>query len=149
SGNLLVAQDLLVRKVSAQTGIISTVAGNGSEDYSGDGGPATSAGIGVIAVAVDAADNLFISDFIAGRIRRVDALTGIIDTVAGNGDTTWGDNGPATAAQFYYPYGIGLDTAGNMLVADNLNHRIRKVAAATGIITTVAGSGAWGYSGDG
>jgi sugar lactone lactonase YvrE len=149
SGNLLIAQDLLVRKVSAQTGIISTVAGNGDVAFSGDGGPATSAAIGVISVAVDAADDLFISDYLASRVRRVDARTGIINTVAGNGDTNWGDNGPAIAAQFYYPYGIALDAAGNLFIADTENQRIRKVTAATGVITTVAGSGRWGDSGDG
>jgi sugar lactone lactonase YvrE len=149
SGNLLISHIGLVRRVASDTGIISTVAGTGFLDFSGDGRPATEANIAVVAVSVDAADNLFVSDYINGRIRRVDAATRIVSTVAGNGDQGLGDKGPASAAILYYPYGIAIDADSNLYIADTFNSRIRKVAAATGIITTVAGSGAFGPSGDG
>jgi len=131
---------------------ISTVAGNGSEFYSGDGGPATSAELNCpIGVAVDAAGNLYIADCNNNRIRKVTAATGVITTVAGNGGTGGysGDGGAATSASLYYPTGVAVDTAGNLYIADGDNNRIRKVTAATGVITTIAGTGIQGYSGDG
>ncbi len=143
--------DNRIRKVSASTGIITTVAGNGSPDYSGDGGAATAAGLYYpYGVAVDAAGNLYIADTVDNRIRKVSASTGIITTVAGNGSPGYsGDGGAATAAELYYPYGVAVDAAGNLYIADTGNNRIRKVSASTGIITTVAGNGTAGYSGDG
>jgi hypothetical protein len=137
--------------VDAATGIITTVAGNGGIGYSGDGGAATNARMnGPFDVAFDGAGNLFIADFYNARIRRVAAATGIITTVAGNGSSGYnGDGGAATKAKLYGPFGVALDTAGNLFIADWFNYRVRRVDAGTGIITTVAGSGSIGSSGDG
>jgi uncharacterized protein (TIGR03437 family) len=137
-----------IRKV-ATNGIITTVAGNGSYGYSGDGGPATSAQLyNPLGVAVDAAGNLYIADSANSRIRKV-ATNGIITTGAGSGSIGYsGDAGPATSAQLRGPSGVAVDAAGNLYIADAGNSRIRKVAT-NGIITTVAGNGSPGYSGDG
>jgi hypothetical protein len=144
AGNLFIA-DRGIRKVAAATGIITTVAGTGSSGFSGDGGPATSASLAPYSVAVDAAGNLFIADTNNQRVRKVAAATGIITTVAGTGAFGFsGDGGPATSASLRNPEGVAVDAAGNLFIADSLNHRVRKVATATGIITTVAGSGTFG-----
>src|SRR5207245_494427 len=101
-------------------------------------------------VALDASGNLYIADQNNSRIRKVDAATGIITTVAGNGIPDFaGDGGAATSASLNYPTGVALDASGNLYIADETNHRIRKVAAATGIITTVAGNGDATFAGDG
>jgi len=100
-------------------------------------------------VSVDGAGNLYIADFGNNRIRKVTAATGIITTVAGTGTGGYsGDNGLATSAVLNSPYVVSLDGAGNLYIADRNNNLIRKVAAATGIITTVVGNGTGGYSGD-
>jgi sugar lactone lactonase YvrE len=140
-------QNQRIRKVTP-AGIISTVAGNGSAGFSGDGGPATAAQLGYPSgVAVDTAGDLFIADNGNQRIRKV-TPAGIISTVAGNGIYGFsGDGGPATAAQLNLPSGVAVDTAGNIFIADG-NNRIRKVTPA-GIISTVAGNGIYGFSGDG
>jgi sugar lactone lactonase YvrE len=152
-GNLYISDTNVIRKVTAATGIISTVAGNGTRGYCGDTGLATSAELGgPMGIALDPAGNLYISDFGCEMIRKVSAATGDISTVAGGGScgsNYCGDGGPATDAELYVPYGIALDTAGNIYIADSDNSVIRKVTAATGIITTVAGNGKQGYSGDG
>jgi sugar lactone lactonase YvrE len=149
-GNLYIADKAAprIRRINAN-GIINTVAGNGIEGDSGDGGPARSARLrNPQNVAVDAAGNLYISDSGNNRIRKVTA-DGIINTVAGDGSAGWGgDGGPATSAQLNNPLGISLDAAGNLYIADSFNNRIRKVTA-TGIISTVAGVGSIGFSGDG
>ena len=139
-----------IRKVDATTGIITTVAGNGTGGYGGDGGPATSAEISAAeGIAVDGAGNLYIVDTYNQRIRKVDAVTGIITTVAGNGTAGYsGDDGPATSAEIWNPRGVAVDSAGNLYIGDSGTSRVRKVDAATGIITTVAGKGT-GFSGDG
>ncbi len=150
-GNIYIADTAVtIREVVAATGIITTVAGNGSAGYSGDGGPATSAQLGTPnGVAVDGACNLYIGD-LNNVIRKVTAATGIITTVAGNGTRGYsGDGGPATSAQLSGPLGVAVDGAGNLYIADGNNARVRKVTAATGIITTIAGNGIFGYSGDG
>jgi sugar lactone lactonase YvrE len=150
-GNLLIADNFnsRIRRVVARTGIINTVAGNGNRQFSGDGGPAKNAGLRPDAVAIDAANNLLITDFTNSRIRRVDARTKIINTVAGNGNREFsGDGGPATRAGLD-PIGLAIDRAGNLFIADFQNGRIRRVDAATGIITTVAGNGIPEFSGDG
>ena len=150
AGNLFIADsyNARVRKVTAG-GVISTVAGAGTVGFSGDGGPATSAGISPWGIAVDGAGNLFISDSINNRVRRVTAATGLISTVAGTGIAGFGgDSGPAVSAMLNQPTGLALDAAGNLLIADTGNSRIRKVTAA-GIITTLAGSGTAGLGGDG
>ena len=146
-GNLYVASGNPVRKVSA-AGIITTVAGNGTLGYSGDGGPATRAQLNwAFGVALDASGNLYIADMYNHRVRKVSAV-GIITTVAGNGSFGYsGDGGPATSAQLNEPDGVAVDTSGNLYIADFENGRVRKVSAA-GLITTVAGGGS-SYPGDG
>jgi trimeric autotransporter adhesin len=149
AGNLYITDvsASVIRKV-APNGIITTVAGNGSQGYSGDTGPATGAMLnGPQGVAVDASGNLYITDTLNGVIREVTA-SGTISTIAGNGiDGYAGDGGPATSAEFGSPTGIVVDSAGSLYIADS-GARIRKVFT-SGIITTIAGSGVRGYSGDG
>jgi sugar lactone lactonase YvrE len=153
SGNLYIADlgNVRIRKVDAALGIITTVAGNGVFGFAGDGGAATSASLNSPAgVALDASGNLYIAEYANHRIRKVDAATGIITTVAGNGINTFaGDGGAATSASLSHPNGVALDASGNLYIADYGNSRIRKVAAATGIITTVTGNGVFGFAGDG
>jgi sugar lactone lactonase YvrE len=134
-----------------RVGVISTVAGTGSCGYSGDLGPATAAQLNVPAdVATDSVGNVFIADRFNHRIRKLTAATGIITTVAGTGTPGYSsDGGPATAAQLFYPSGIAIDSAGNIYIADEHNHRIRKLTAITGTIATVAGNGVQGFAGDG
>ncbi len=153
TGNLYIADQSTnrIRKVDAATGLITTVAGNGTKGYSGDGGAATSAQLNYpYGVAVDTAGNLYIVDEGNNRIRKVNATTGVITTMAGNGTAGFsGDGAAATLARLNNPTGIAVDAAGNLYIADSNNNRIRKVTAATGVITSVAGTGAQGYSGDG
>lgn len=133
-------------------GIISTVAGDESWIYRGDGQPATASPIFLpFGVAVDPAGNIFIADSSNNRIRRVDAASRLMSTVAGNGNAgDTGDGGPATMASLSLPTSVALDGAGNLYFADSNNHAIRMVTAATRMITTVAGVlGSQGYSGDG
>ena len=150
SCNLFIADmdNQCIRKVDV-TGLITTVAGNGTNSYSGDGGAATNATLNSPAgVAVDARGNLFIADTDNNRIRRVDA-DGLITTVAGTGYTGWfGDGGAATNATLYYPKGVAVDGSGNLLIADTCNQRIRRVDT-NGIIATMAGDGTNAWSGDG
>ena len=141
-----------IRKVDT-SGIITTVAGNETFGYSGDGGDATSTPLYLpYAVAVDSTEYIFIADSMNSRIRRVDT-SGIITTVAGNGTSGYsGDDGDATSAQLGHPQGVAVDSAGNIFIADSNNHRIRRVDK-SGIITTVAGivpfvPYGYGYSGD-
>ena len=153
AGNLYIADtsNNVIREVSAATGTITTVAGDGTAGYSGDNGAATAAELdGPVGVAVDGVGNLYIADVQNNRIREVNAGTGIITTVAGDGGAIFsGDGGPATSAELSFPYGVAVDAAGNLYIADNSNQRIREVSAATGFITTVAGKATPGYSGDG
>jgi sugar lactone lactonase YvrE len=136
-----------IRRIDALTGIITTVAGNGSITFSGDGGPAVSAGLNPSDVAADGAGNLYIADYRNHRVRRVDALTGIITTYAGTGVRGNGpDNVLATQSPLDFPTAIAIDGGGNVHVADG---RVRRIDAATQIITTVAGSGIGGFYGDG
>jgi trimeric autotransporter adhesin len=152
AGNIYIADvdNSRIRKITASTGTISTVAGNGTEGYSGDGGAATSAELyEAMAVALDSAGNIYIADSVNNRIRKVTVSTDIISTVAGNGTRGYsGDGGAATSAELNYPQGVALDTSGNIYIADSSNERIRKVTVSTGIISTVAGNGTAGYSGD-
>lgn len=152
SGNLYIADtgNNRIRKVTASSGVISTVAGNGIPIFAGDGGPATSASLnGPRAVAVDGSGNLYIADTLNDRVRKVTAA-GVISTLAGTGVAGFGgDNGPATSALFSAPYGVAVDGSGNVYIADRFNNRIRKVSATTGVITTVAGNGTPGFGGDG
>lgn len=148
-GNVLIAdpQHHRIRRVD-RSGIISTIAGNGRKGYSGDGGLALQASFDrPRRLALDNAGNLFIVDFGNDAIRRVDAMTGIVTTVAGRGDSL-GDGGPATKAILYQPSDVLVDPNGNLLVADSGQDRVRKVDTQTGIITTIAGTGDRKFSGD-
>ena len=149
AGSLYIAdtQNNRVRKVSG--GAISTVAGSGTAGFGGDGGAATSAQLNApFGVAVDAAGNLYIAEFSNNRVRKV-STNGNIGTLAGNGVSGFsGDGLQATSAQLNGPQGVAVDSAGNVYIADTANNRVRKVAA-NGVITTVAGNGAAGFSGDG
>ncbi|MCF6250463.1 MAG: FG-GAP-like repeat-containing protein [Methylococcaceae bacterium] len=154
TGNLFIADtfNARIRRIDATTGIITTVAGTGVSGFSGDGGQSTAALLSYPnGVAVDATGNLFIADSRNNRIRRIDATTGIITTVAGAsvyGDFR-GDGGLATVAQLDFPTGVAIDASGNLFIEDSNNGRVRRVDATTGIITTVAGTGIRGFSGDG
>jgi sugar lactone lactonase YvrE len=153
-GNLYIADppDGRIRMVSVQTGIITTVAGPGVDSNLGDGGPATSAYLGnPQSLTFDTAGNLYIATiYPTGRIRIVAASTGIISTVAGGGTAGQpGDGGLATAAYLAYPSGVALDNMGNIYISDGGSARVRKVEAATGVITTFAGTGIGGTTGDG
>ena len=136
---------------SSPTSLIYTIAGNGSGGYSGDGGSATLANLNYpMSVARDAAGNLYVADYNNNVIRKIAAGTGVITTFAGKGTAGYsGDNGPATSAYFNEPNGLAFDSAGNLFIADLGNSVIREVAATTHIVTTVAGTGTYGYSGDG
>ncbi len=150
-GNLFFASDTLgvVYKVDT-AGQLTIAAGAGVQGFSGDGGLATSARLSFPrGVALDAAGNLFIGDSGNGRVRRVEAATGIITTAAGGGSSFPGDGGPATSASLQSPCGVALDRTGNLFIADISFPRIRRVDASTGVITTVAGTGNVGFSGDG
>jgi sugar lactone lactonase YvrE len=145
AGNLYIAdsQNNRIRKVS--NGVITTVAGNGESGFSGDGGPATRARLfKPTGVAVDPAGNLYIADTANSRVRKVSR--GVITTVAGNGTIGFsGDGGPATSAQLIRPNGLAVDSAGKIYIVDEV-HRIREIS--NGVITTVAGNGTPGFSGD-
>ncbi|MBX2905269.1 MAG: T9SS type A sorting domain-containing protein [Taibaiella sp.] len=132
------------------SGVITTFAGIGVPSFSGDGGMAASAGVYQPFDVLAANDgDWYIADTWNNRVRKVSGL-GIITTIAGNGSyTSTGDGGPATAASMMRPSGIALDATGNLYIADQYSHRVRKVNLATGIITTIAGTGTFGYSGDG
>ena len=137
--------------MTVSTGIITTVAGNGTAGFSGDGGAATSAEFNLPdGLVVDSAGNIYISDHNNQRIRKVTASTGKIATIAGNGTAGYsGDGGAATSAELNGPGGLALNAAGDLYIGDFSNNRVRKIVAATGIISTVAGTGVGGYSGDG
>src|SRR5688572_17369791 len=150
AGNLFIADsnNHRVRRVAAD-GTISTVAGNGIGGFSGDGGPATSARLAFPwTLAMRADGTLFVGDLGNIRVRTVNPA-GVIATFAGTGvQVSAGDGGPATSASFVFPQDIALDAQGNLYVADTAAHRIRRVNAA-GVISTIAGNGTFGFSGDG
>jgi sugar lactone lactonase YvrE len=167
SGNLYIADSAsnVVRKVTAATGIITTVAGNGTPGSSGNGGQATSAQLQPTSVAVDGSGNLYIADLAHAVVRKVTAATQIITTVAGNGTLSASGDGGAALSAGLSPQAVAVDGSGNLYIADFytvtnpcgrycngtvlFNDRIRMVTAATGVITTIAGTGTPGYSGDG
>jgi hypothetical protein len=152
-----------IRKISATTGIITTIAGGGPGPGLGDGGPAIASSLDdAMNVTFDSAGNMYIADAGDFAVRKIDASTGIITAVVGTpGNLNWGysgDGGPATAAALVGPSDIAFDIHGNMYLADGGNNVIRKVTASTGIITTIAGNGyghkafhfyTGGYTGDG
>ena len=152
AGNLYIADyfNNRIRKVTASTGIISTVAGNGTAGFAGDGAAATAASLnGPKGVAVDGAGNLYIADSNNHRVRKVTAGTGFISTVAGNGNSVASGDGAAATAAGMFPYGVAVDGSGNLYIADQSNHRVRMVAASNGFVSTIAGTGVAGFSGDG
>lgn len=149
SGNIYMADSShhRIRKIDT-SGNISTYAGTGTAGLTGDGGPATSARINTpLGIFVDSSDNLYIADGNNSRIRKVDT-SGNISTVVGTSAGFSGDNGLATSAQINSPFGVGVDSAGNIYIGDTGNQRIRKVDT-SGTITTFAGTGSAGNGGDG
>jgi large repetitive protein len=154
SGNLYLtdSNNSRIRRVDAKTGIISTVAGNGVPGYSGDNGAATLAMVNAPAnLVLDGAGNIYFADTGNHAIRRVDAYSGIITTVAGLPTVQGysGDGRAATAATLSEPEGLAFDAAGDLYIADTGNNVVREVSASTGIIQTIAGTGVAGYAGDG
>lgn len=149
-GNVYIAGGKRIRKVDT-SGVITTIAGNGIPGFSGDGGPAATAQISrVTGVAVGPSGGVYFIDYGNDRIRRIDSA-GVITTIAGSGEEApcfSGDGGPATEAHFCGPEHLWVDPEGNVWVADSYNNRIR-VIDMDGFVTTVAGTGARGYSGDG
>jgi trimeric autotransporter adhesin len=161
AGNLYIGDQITntIRKVAAGTGIISAYAGNGIpisgnitmtySAYSGDGGLATSAPLyAPTACALDSSGNLYVADEADNVIRKINASTGIITTVAGNGfgfrtsgGGFRGDGGLATQAEMNHPDGVAVDSAGDIFISDTSNQRVREVNGSTGIITTIAGNG--------
>ncbi|MGC4054944.1 MAG: hypothetical protein QM757_39385 [Paludibaculum sp.] len=154
-----------VRKITASTGIIETIAGRFGTSYGGDGGPALEAYFWLpMPEAVNRDGDVIITDYENSRIRVVSAKTGLVDTIAGSSTcetapapfqvqvcrgSYGGDGGPAVSAKLSYPSAAALDLDGNLFIADTQNQRIRRVDATTGIITTIAGRGTKGLSGDG
>jgi len=149
SGNLYISDYgcNTIRKVNT-SGIVTTIAGNKTQGFSGDGGQATSAQLAYPgSTAIDNAGNLYVSDIQNHRIRKI-STTGIITTIAGNGGNGYsGDGGQAINAEFSFPGSVVVDNSSNLYVGD-YNHVIRKIDP-SGIITTYAGNGVAGYSGDG
>ena len=157
-GNVYIADsgNRRIRRIDAATGVITTVAGNGELGSTGDGVSALQATfVSPRSIAIDHDGNLYILDWGSNRVRKIVHETGIITAYAGTDIAGFqGDGGPATLAQLWSPMGITLDANGNLYIADQLNHRIRRVEAATGVIETIAGTGTIGehggyYMGDG
>ncbi|MBE2289138.1 MAG: T9SS type A sorting domain-containing protein [Chitinophagaceae bacterium] len=153
NNNLLICDGInnRIRKVVLSTGIISTIVGTGIGGNGGDGGMATSAELdGPVGICTDKDGNIFIADWRNKKVRVVKSSTNEITTYAGTGGGGYsGDGGPAVNATIDAPLDVNADSNGNVLISDQYNHRVRKVDAVTGIITTIAGNGTAGYSGDG
>jgi sugar lactone lactonase YvrE len=138
-----------IRRIDAATGIISTIAGNGIQGFSGDNGPATSAAIDSPTGLAVTSGSLYLADTHNHRIRRLNLTTGILTTLAGTGSLGFsGDSAQAISADLALPHGLTIDASGNLYLADTGNNRIRRIDAATGIMTTVAGTGTQTFSGD-
>jgi sugar lactone lactonase YvrE len=152
-GNLFIVDRLncCIRRVDAKSGVITTYAGNGQKGYGGDGGPAAQAMMREPnALDFDPAGNLYIADVTDNRIRRVDVKTGVISTASGTGKREFtGDGGAAAAAGIQGARAVAFDREGAMYICEREGNRIRKADAKTGVITTVAGTGQKGYTGDG
>jgi sugar lactone lactonase YvrE len=152
AGGLLVldSANARIRRIDPVTGVITTVVGSGTAGFSGDGGPAVNAQIRIAnEMVVDPAGRLVLADTVNHRIRRI-ALDGTITTIAGTGTAaSTGDGGAATAAGIPFPWGVTVDPAGNVFVSERDGHRVRRIDAATGVVTTVIGDGVAASSGDG
>ena len=158
-GNLYIGDSATntIRKVAAATGIISLYAGNGVAGYAGDGGPAVSASMYAPAGCVlDSSGNLYVAETGNNVVRKIVASTGIITTVAGTRSGQGcaeggfgGDGGPAAKAELFCPNGVAIDASGDLFISDSNNQRVREVNGQTGVITTIAGNGTYGYSGNG
>lgn len=152
AGNLFVADAAQHRilRLDAASGALAVVAGNGTQGYSGDGGPASSAAIdSPYGLALDPQGNLFLSDTHNQCVRRVDHVSGLITTIAGTGQPGFaGDSGAATSATLRLPRGLAIDGSGNLFLVDSANHRLRRIDAVTGLIASVAGDGTQAYAGD-
>jgi streptogramin lyase len=140
-----------VFRLDRKTGMLKTVAGKGRKGYAGDGGPATEAELNEpYEVRFDRDGNMYFVEMMNHVVRRVDAKTGRIATVAGTGKPGYGgDNGPAAAAQLKVPHSIALDDQGNLYIADIGNHRVRRVHLRSGFIETVTGTGEKAFPPDG
>ena len=153
AGNLLFSEsrNYCVRRIDAQTGVITTLVGDGQAGYSGDGGPANRARLNEpYSLTVDDNGDIYIVDRLNAVVRKVDGATGIISTVAGNGEPGYGgDGGPGTLAQLREPNDCYLDGRGGLLIADIQDQRIRRLDLGTGIIATFAGNGEKVRAGDG
>jgi streptogramin lyase len=154
AGNLYFADTFnhRIRRVDGRSGVIATIAGNGTAGYTGDGGPALQAALNEpYGVVVDRVGNVYTADRKNACVRRIDAVSGIITTFAGTGAPGYsGDGGPAARAGLAEPNGLAFDPAGRRLyIADVAGHRVHLVGIASGLITTLAGTGAAEHSGDG
>ncbi len=141
-----------MRKITASTSVITTIAGTGTEGFNGDGGAATAALIKKpCGVNLDNSFNVYFGDCVGYNvIRKITVSTGIISTVAGNGGIGYsGDNIQATSTTLNYPNDVVLDSSGNLYIAERGNNRIRKVEVSTGVITTIVGTGTGSSTGDG
>ncbi len=157
AGNIYIADagNNRIRKITASTGIITTIAGSGPTGIgtggaSGDGGQATNAQLNnPSGVCLDKNGNIYIADYENNKIRRIDGVTGIIATIVGNGTTVYSNDGlMGTNVGIAGPIVVRADTAGNIFYCDQYNHSVRKIEALTGLVTTVAGNGIVGYTGD-
>ncbi len=150
AGNLYISDsgNHVIRQVDT-SGVVNTIAGMPEPGYSGDGGPAIFAQFYYPkGLAIDSNNNLYVADYGNSVIRVIALANDLINTVAGNGTPGFfGDGGPAASAELAYPYDIAVDNSGNVYIADLGNQRIREVS--NGAITTIAGNGTRGYSGDG
>ncbi|MCW3121012.1 MAG: hypothetical protein JWQ38_504 [Flavipsychrobacter sp.] len=151
AGNLIIADvdNNVIRKINS-AGIITTIAGTGVAGYNGDGIAASTAQLnGPLGLAIDASNNIIIGEVLGHRVRKINPA-GIISTIAGNGTAGFsGDGFAATSAKLHNPNYLTADGSGNIFFSDNGNHRIRKITVSTGVISTIAGDGGMGYTGDG
>ncbi len=141
SGNIFISDggNYIIRKISAITGIITTIAGNGQSSFNGDSIPATSAAINAAFIVLDSARNIYLTDFNNNRVRKVNTKTGLVTTIAGTGINGFSGEGIiGTSAEISQPEGLIIDNLGNLYFCDSGNNRIRKITISTGIITTVA-----------
>jgi sugar lactone lactonase YvrE len=152
NGDLYISdsQNARIRMISGSTGAISTIAGTGAAGSTGDGGLATGATFNYpYALSLDGAGNLFVSELLGNRIRKIVLSTNVVSTVAGDGSTNYADGGLATATGLSAPFSIFADQSSNLFIADEGHSRVRKVTTGTNIISTVAGNGVFDFTGDG